>query len=210
MTYDITEPQDLRTESATVIHEMDHRIKNHLQLLASYARLASQRRGLTAGELAEDLAEKLGAIAGAHDALHRSGGLQSVPALPFLHTLVAAFPQDPHPILIDCDADLQLPARELGPIGMIVSEAVANALKHAFPKGLPGCVWVSLSQGMGTVRLTVRDNGVGLLELKTGRISGRGLIEALSRQLGANTWARTMPEGGAEVGVTYARREAAA
>ncbi len=195
-------PQD----TAALIQEMDHRIKNHLQLLASYARLASQRRGLTACELAADLADKLSAIAGAHDALHRSAGLRAAPALPFLCTLIAAFPQAPHPILVTCDAELMLPAGELAPIGMIVTEAVANALKHAFPGDMPGCVRVSLVESAQGLQLTVQDNGVGLAELEDARISGQRLIEALGRKLGGRSWTRNLPEGGAEVGLICPRR----
>lgn len=195
-------PQD----TAALIQEMDHRIKNHLQLLASYARLASQRRGLTACELAADLADKLSAIAGAHDALHRSAGLRAAPALPFLRTLIAAFPPAPHPILVTCDAELMLPADELAPVGMIVTEAVANALKHAFPGDMAGCVQVSLVENAQGLELTVRDNGVGLVELEGARISGQRLIEALGRRLGGRSWTRNLPGGGAEVGLVCPRR----
>ena len=130
----------------SVIREMDHRIKNHLKLLAAYARMASQRRGLTVGELAEDMADKLSAIASAHDALHRAAGSGFGLARPFLETLVAAFAGSRHRIHVDCDAALQLPAAELAPLGMIVSEAIANALKHAFPAGRDGRIWVRLAQ----------------------------------------------------------------
>lgn len=198
-------PQD----AANLIQEMDHRIKNHLQLLASYARLASQRRGLTAGELAEDLADKLSAIAGAHDALHRAAGLHTVPALPFLQTLIAAFPQEPHPIAVACDTGLMLPAGELANLGMIVSEAISNALKHAFPNGAAGSVQVELSESGKCLRLTVRDDGVGFAAQAGGRISGQGLIEALGRQLGGRSWTASQASGGTEVGVAYAHRNVA-
>jgi two-component sensor histidine kinase len=190
----------------TVIQEMDHRIKNHLQLLASYARMASRRRGLTAGELAEDLADKLFAIAGAHEALHRAHGRGFGLARPFLQTLVAAFAGSPQRIHIDCDAGLQLPAAELAPVGMIVSEAIANALKHAFPAGQDGQIWVGLVHQDGRVSLTIRDDGVGMRDLPDERISGRGLIETLARQLGGHARLGDAPFGGASVSIVYPRR----
>lgn len=188
--------------------EAEHRIKNHLQLLASYARQASRKRGLTAGELAEDLSDKLIAIAGAHDALYQAGGAERAPALAFLQTLLAAFPAAPHIAQVDCDAELRLPAEELAPIGMIVSEAVSNALKHAFPTDRPGSIWLSLVEACGRVHLTIRDDGVGLPDRPLGRVSGKGLIEALARQLGGSASIGNAPEGGTVVSVVYPRRDA--
>lgn len=190
----------------TVIQELDHRIKSHVQILASYARQGSRRRGLTAGELAEDMADKLCGIAGAHDALHRAGGQGFGLALPFLQALVAAFTGAPHRIHIACDPALQLPAAELAPIGMIVSEAIANALQHAFPEGREGDIWLRLSDADGRVTLVIRDSGIGMPDLDHARNSGRGLIEALAHQLGGGARLGSVPFGGAEVRVVFPRR----
>jgi len=188
-----------------VIREMDHRIKNHLQLLAAYARTASTRRGLTVGELAEDMADKLSAIAGAHDALHRAGGAGFGLARPFLETLVAALAGSRHITHVDCDPALQLRAVELAPIGMIVSEAVTNALKHAFPGDRDGHIWVRLAQDADRLKLTIRDDGIGMPDLAGERISGRGLIDTLARQLGGYARLGSAPFGGALVSVVYPR-----
>ncbi len=187
----------------TVIQEMDHRIRNHLQILASYARTASRRRGLTVGELAEDPADKLSAIAGAHDALYHAGGQGFGLARPFLQTLVAAFAGAEPRIHIACDPGLQLPAAELAPLGMIISEAISNALKYAFPEGREGDIWLSLSEADGRVTLVIRDNGIGMPDLDHARNSGRGLIEALARQLGGGARLGSTFFGGAEVKVTF-------
>lgn len=189
----------------TLIGEMDHRIKNHLQLLASYARTASRRRGLTVGELAEDLADKLCAVAGAHDALHRAGGHGFGLALPFLQTLAVPFQGSAHRIHLACDPALQLPAAELAPVGMIVSEAISNALKHAFPEGRQGDIWVRLWEERGRIHLSVRDNGIGMPDLTAAPHSGRGLIDALARQLGGYARLGSTPFGGAEVAVAFSR-----
>lgn len=189
----------------TLIQEMDHRIKNQLQLLASYARMASRRRGLTAGELAEDITDKLFAIAGAHDALNQAQGPGCGLARPFLTSLMAPFAGSAQRMHIDCDPGLQLPANELAPIGMIVSEAIANSLKHAFPGGEVGQIWVRLAQQDGWVSLSIRDDGMGIRDLPNERISGRGLIEALARQLGGDARFGNAPLGGAQLSVIYPR-----
>jgi len=189
-----------------VVREMDHRIKNQLQLLAAYARMASQRRGLTVGELAEDMADKLFAIAGAHDALYRASGAGFGLARPFLETLAAPFAGSRHTIRIDCDPALQLPTAELAPIGMIVSEAISNALKHAFPADREGHIWVRLALEADRVKLTVRDDGIGMPDLPGERTSGNGLIHILARQLGGYARLGSAPFGGALVSVVCPSR----
>lgn len=191
-------------EPDPVVAEMDHRIKNHLQLLAAYVRQASKRRGLTVDELGEDMADKISAIAGAHDALHRSGGAAFGLAGPFLETLAAAFAGSRHRIHIACDPDLRLPAAELAPVGMIVSEAISNALKHAFPAGRVGDVWVRLTESGDRVALVVRDNGLGMPDAgDDDRHSGRGLITTLAHQLGGYARLGSANFGGAEVSVVF-------
>lgn len=186
----------------TVLLEMDHRIKNHLQLLAAYAKSASKRRGLTVGELADDLADKLTAIAGAHDILYRARAEDDLDAAClFLETLVGAFAGAAPQIHIDCDPALRLRADELAPIGMIVSEAISNALKYAFPDGREGHIWLRLARDDDRLVLTIRDNGVGMPDLPPNRLSGCGLIETLARQLGGYARIGSAPFGGAMVSV---------
>ncbi len=187
------------------IGEMEHRFKNHLQLLASYARMASARRDISAAELAEDVAEKLVAIAGAHDALYRARGAERMPADAFLLTLAEPFKGGRQDLHVTCEADLTLSAEELAPLGMIVSEAISNALKHAFPAGRPGHVWIRLAEDDGRISLTVRDDGIGIADMTADRMSGRGLIEALAKQLHGYARLGSAPFGGGLVSVVYRR-----
>lgn len=177
----------------------------HLQRLASYARLASKRRGLTAGELAEDMADTL-AITGAHDVPHRAGAEDLGLARLFLEAVAAAFAGSRHRIHITCDRDLRLSAAELTPVGMIVSEAISNALTHAFPEGRDGDIWLRLSEADGRVTLAIRDNGMGMPDLDHAPDSGRGLIEALAHQLGGHARLGSANFGGAEVSVMFPHR----
>lgn len=159
------------------------------QAIAAYARSAGQRRGLTDGELAEDIDDTFGAVTGAYA------------ALPVLQTLIDGFAGSRHRIHVTCDPDLRRPAAELAAMGMVVAEAVSNALAHAFPADRTGDIWVRLSDDNGRVTLRIRDNGVGMPDLDHAPGSGRGLIEALSRQLGGYARLGSVPFGGAEVSI---------
>jgi len=72
-------------------------------------------------------------------------------------------------------------------LGLIVTELVINALKHAFPEGRPGKIKVDYQSGAGDWMLSVEDNGVGMTPGPTDAKPGLGtsLVEALSRQLQA-------------------------
>jgi len=190
-------------DTDTVRREMDHRIKNHLQLLSSYARMAARRHGMTLSHLADDVAHKISAIANVHDALHRAAGGGSAPARPFLETLTATFAGSGHPISVACDPSLQLPSRQLGPIGMIVSEAVSNALTHAFAGGRAGQLWISLTRDEDRIDLRIRDNGAGIPDLDIPPNSGRGLIHMLAQQLGGYARMGSLQFGGGEVRVVF-------
>ena len=147
-----------------LVWEMEHRIKNHLQLLSSYVRLASQQPGMTLQAFSLDLSAKLTAIAGVHEALQAaSRGVEVVAAAPFLESVCRPFANGPHVLRLHCPSDLRLDADQLAPVGMIVSEAVANAFKHAFADQMRGEVAVALAASGGDLELQVRDNGCGLI-----------------------------------------------
>jgi two-component sensor histidine kinase len=75
-------------------------------------------------------------------------------------------------------------------MALLVTEAVSNALKHAFPGGRPGKITVSLERRPTEALLTVADNGVGLPDggskADPDQAEGIGLtlIEMLAKQIG--------------------------
>jgi two-component sensor histidine kinase len=75
-------------------------------------------------------------------------------------------------------------------LGLIVNEALTNALKYAFPDGREGTIRVALhrlGEGTYTYVLSVADDGIGLpagMDPKRRRSLGMTLIEGFSRQLG--------------------------
>ena len=73
------------------------------------------------------------------------------------------------------------------PCGLLVSELISNALKHAFPDGRKGEVTVTMKPiENGNFTLTIRDNGVGMdrdLDLKNSDSFGLQLVDMLSEQL---------------------------
>ena len=86
-------------------------------------------------------------------------------------------------------ADVPLGIDRAIPCGLLINELITNSLKHGFKDGRKGTIWVTLSQvDPLTVRLAVRDDGVGLppgFAVETADSMGLHLVRTLSRQLGA-------------------------
>ena len=110
------------------------------------------------------------------------------------------------PVAVRACADpISLSAAQAVPVGLIVNEAVTNALKHAFPSERPGSVAVRLRrQGERGLRLEIADDGVGLPGVDAGDAAGSGgtrLIRALARQLNGHPAWQARP--GTAVVVTF-------
>jgi two-component sensor histidine kinase len=70
------------------------------------------------------------------------------------------------------------------PIGLIVNELVANAVKYAFPDETKGTVMVTLKRVSGELRLTVADDGHGVDPRRADSGVGGRLVEGFAQQLG--------------------------
>ncbi len=90
-------------------------------------------------------------------------------------------------------------------LGLIVTELVINALKHAFPDGRPGIITVDYNFHGPNWVLCVRDDGVGMpliAPVRTGL--GTGIVAALAAQLHASV--EITPEHpGTQVSITHTR-----
>ncbi len=145
-------------------HEADHRVKNSLQTLSSIVRLYG--RNLTDGHSIEAFAaiqRRIEAVAALHRELQGSGDDDKIDARAYLDRVVALLQESsPENVAILCDADeISLTAGDASALGMIVSEFVANSIKHGFPDGTLGRIDLSLRLTESGVELNCRDNGVG-------------------------------------------------
>jgi two-component sensor histidine kinase len=91
-------------------------------------------------------------------------------------------------------------------LGLIVTELVINALKHAFPGGRPGRIMVGYHAHGPNWTLSVADNGVGMPSSPALAKPGLGtnIIEALARQLDARV-ELTDAKPGASVAIKHSQ-----
>jgi two-component sensor histidine kinase len=171
------------------IREADHRIKNHLQMVASMLALQSQQSANA--ELREELdraAHRVMAVALLHAQLQRNRDGE-VDVAAYLEEVCRDLA-----LSSDCEArqiqlslaveSTVLPGDQAIALGLITSELVTNAIKHAYG-GRPGIVSVKFEDYAGDWRLTVADRGPGLAPAPPeGRGFGLRLIGRLAQKLG--------------------------
>ena len=182
-------------EKECLLKEIHHRVKNNLQVISSLLRMQSTRIDHPAVKTAfADLQHRIRSMALVHEHLYRSKDLAQVDLAAYLRQLCTELLHAlaPRPANIQLRLELA-PARvdihQAIPCGLLVSELVSNAIKHAFPAGRPGQVRVLLepAEGGAGLRLRVADNGAGLppgFQLEGLASLGLRLAPDLARQIG--------------------------
>jgi two-component sensor histidine kinase len=185
----------LLREKDMLLEEMAHRVANSLQIIASILLLKARTVQSEETRLQlEDAHQRVLSVAAVQQHLHLSGRNEPIEIANYLtklcETLAQSMIGDSRPISLKVEADAGTAiSREAVSVGLIVTELVMNALKHAFPNEKPGAAIVVSYRVAGTDwKLTVSDNGVGKPDLSAGEIKpglGTSLVKALTRQLDA-------------------------
>jgi two-component sensor histidine kinase len=126
-------------------------------------------------------------------------------ALPLLEWLAAEMDPAHRRVVVQCEPDLELSAEQAAPLLGAAREAISNALRHAYPLGSDGKVWVKL-HGQGRLTLSVRDMGRGLPTLDGKLHPGLDSIHAFADDLGGYARIDNRNYGGAEVSVVFPQR----
>ncbi len=205
--------QELLREKEMLLEEMAHRVANSLQIIASI--LLLKARSVQSEETRlqlQDAHQRVLSVAAVQQHLHFSGRNEPIEIGNYLTKLCETLGQsmigDSRPISLKVEADAGTAvSRDAVSIGLIVTELVMNALKHAFPDEKPDAAIVVSYKVSGTDwKLTVSDNGVGKPDVSAGDTKpglGTSLVKALVRQLDAVLDIASDPCGTA-VSVTHA------
>ena len=188
-----TEPDriaELEAEAARVLErlrDVDHRIKNDLQLISSIFVL--QRRKAPEGpgrDLLGGVLERVAAISAVHRRLDVLDDPRHFEASGLVRELVEDVAAAARLAEVRVELELRpvhIPARQAAPLALIVGELVRNSLRHGFPDRA-GTLRVAFGPADGGIRLTVRDDGIGLPAHETPPSGfGTALVALLARQL---------------------------
>ncbi|MEE4349910.1 MAG: histidine kinase dimerization/phosphoacceptor domain -containing protein [Pacificimonas sp.] len=151
-----------------LIEEVNHRVKNSLQLVISVLALeAKAARGEEARESLQSAIARIHAISTIHASLYEDGDVSYVALDRYLRRfcrhLETSLGADRRRIALNVDAEeIRLPTSKAITLSLVVNELVTNAFKHAFRDNQPGRIDIVLRQaGNDRVVLEIADNGSG-------------------------------------------------
>jgi two-component sensor histidine kinase len=208
-----TQADDLLQQKEVLLAEMQHRIVNSLQIIASILMLKA--RAVTSEETRQHLQDahrRVMSVAAVQQHLHASARVDSVEIAPYLSKLCNSLAESmigesrPATLTVTADKGWVVSADAIS-LGLIVTELVINALKYAFPdQKKAATVKVDYEVNGTDWKLSVSDNGVGRPAndgppAKGGL--GTSLVKALAHQLDAQVQIINSPNG-MSVSVTHA------
>ncbi|MEA2951745.1 MAG: hypothetical protein QOF19_1573 [Alphaproteobacteria bacterium] len=202
----------LLREKDLLLLELHHRVANSLQIVASL--ILMKARTVQSEETRlhlQDAHKRVMSIAAVQKQLHPTapgGAIEVAPYLSRLCETLATSMIDTRPIALKVAGQGgSATSRQAESLGLIVTELVMNALKHAFPDDkAKGQITVAYDTAGTDWKLSVSDNGVGkpdgvFAQGKSGL--GTGIIKALSHQLDAQVETIASPKG-TTVSITHA------
>jgi two-component sensor histidine kinase len=208
----LMEKDSLLRERAILLDEMQHRIANSLQIIASV--LLLKARAVKSEETRlhlHDAHNRVMSLAAVQQ--HLQFTLGEVEVGPYLTklcgSLAASMISEARAVSVDvrCD-DAVLPSREAVSLGLVVTELVINALKHAFPDGREGRIEVHYHVTPEGWSLSVADDGVGMPDDSSAKAGlGSSIVQGLAKQLGAGV---RMADAGPGLRVSLVTAESAA
>ncbi|MBN2244203.1 MAG: PAS domain S-box protein, partial [Candidatus Aminicenantes bacterium] len=180
-------------EKEILLREIHHRVKNNLQIISSLLNLQSSFvQDEAALKMFQESNLRVRSMAIVHEKLYRSEDLSRVNFNEYITSLIGYMYQtygiDPSQIKINVSVtDIFLDINSAIPCGLIVSELISNALKHAFPNGRKGDIQIVFDRiKPGKYRLIIEDNGVGLdsrIDIHNTESFGLQLVNMLTEQL---------------------------
>jgi two-component sensor histidine kinase len=199
----------LAAERAMLLREVNHRVGNSLQLIASM--LHMQGSSDPSNDVKAALTQathRVMAVAQVHRRLYTSEDVQSVAVDQYLESLVedlrksADSPQLAQ-ITLSADPAETEPDRAVA-VGIIVNELVTNALKYAYPSG-QGPIRVYLKVNDETAIVSVEDDGAGYTDatLKSSTGLGQRIVKAMADKLGAEIQ-RNSSSSGTKIQIGFA------
>jgi chemotaxis protein methyltransferase CheR len=209
----LRQTEELLRQKEVLLQEMQHRVANSLQIIASL--LLLKARSVPSEETRLHLIDahrRVMAVAAVQAHLHGARQGDHVEIGPYLsklcESLAGSLIDDTRPITIHAlvGGGTVLSATAVS-IGLVVAELVINSLKHAFPDDREDCrVIVAFEVNGLDWKLVVSDNGIGKPSETTatgGGGRGSSLIKALAHQLDAKVDIVSNPKG-RSVAITHA------
>ena len=204
--------QQTISEKEVLLKELQHRVKNNLAIISSLLGLEMRRLGdETARQVFREAQTRISAMASLYDQLYGSGDPRDVDLGQYIdglaRTILHTYDVGGRRIALVTDLGaVHLDVKRAVPLGLILNEALTNAVKYAFPEGKSGTIRITLGEGEGRITLSIADDGVGLPEgfdLNAPGSMGFMLVKILCEQIGGDL--AVTGTGGSRIAVAFQR-----
>jgi len=178
-------------ERETLLKEIHHRIKNNMQLISSILNLQKEQiQDESVRGALEEAQLRVYTMAMVHEHLYQGASMAALElgdylSSVFLHVLgfvrsglALEHRVQADPVIVEPETAIH--------IGLVVSELLSNAVKHAFPGRTRGLIELVLIRNADSLVLTIRDDGVGFdpdAAQETKKTMGMQIVNALVHQL---------------------------
>jgi two-component sensor histidine kinase len=178
---------DFEEHEKELLRELQHRVKNHVQIVSSLLQIQARRADPTTQAALNDAGRRLSTISTVYGSLYRSGAQIDFKAHleELCHVAMRAAP--------DTRCEFQVVAEPVSwgmdlvmPLSLIAGELIANAIRHGCANATDGRIEVVLTRESGDVRLSVADSGARLpddFDVEKTKGLGLQLVRTLSRQI---------------------------
>jgi len=205
--------QKMVKEKEWLLKEVNHRVKNNLQIITSILNLQiNQISDKKVIPVMREFQNRFYALSSIYSSLyHVDSNNEEIDLSRYLkdltYNLFISYSNPDKRITMECHTDSVLMEYDQAiTCGMIVNELVSNAIKYAFPGTRKGTIGVSLKQSGKKVKLEVYDDGVGIKtqeKSKNYMSLGLQLVDSLVTQLKKSTVKRTSGQNGTRFIISF-------
>jgi PAS domain S-box-containing protein len=198
-------------EKEVLLREIHHRVKNNLQLISGLLDMTMMRStDESINSVLTDIMLKIQTMAQIHTRLYESKLMGKINITDQFRDQVLAltniFSHKGHEISCEINSDeIFLPVDLALPCALVVNEILSNAYKHAFTGKKQGKIIISARMANDLIKITVRDDGVGLpdnFDISLSKSLGLKLIRTLvQHQLKGKLMVES--QNGAEIGIEF-------
>lgn len=178
---DITKRKEIEKEKEVLFRELEHRVKNNLQIISSIVFLHSSQEDTT--KSLEDIHNTISAISLAHDKLHYNTTYNTLEIKQYISDLldnllsssILKIQKEVNSLEIYLDAQQSIT------LGIIINEFISNSIKYAFSEVASPKIRVDIKEDKSFLTIIVSDNGIGIEEKTKNSGLGMQIIKILAK-----------------------------
>lgn len=180
-------PEQKLERQAERHREVEHRVKNTLQLISSIVLLQGRRaKDDSARQALKAVQQRVAAVSVAHRHVGWNEHGEQVELAALVREIVndLAGSAGREGVAIDLELEpVTIAGRQGAPVALLVAETVGNALRHAFPGERSGRIRVALRRMQDTFELSVSDDGIGMTDGMQAAGFGLNVVQLMTQQL---------------------------